>query len=169
MSLVGSIAVGVVLIWLLATIAYQNSPLRPLLARFDVFKILPSWSFFAPNPATRDSHIVIRDLLIDGTLSAWRPISFFPRREMLHVVWHPAKRPRKILRDASKSIKLTHRRSNSKGVVQCSLPYLIILHYCNLQGPRAWNAVARQFAVVETSGREGRRIWITFISGFHRL
>ena len=169
MSAVGSIAVGLVLLWLLATIAYQDAVLRGALGRLGALKIFPSWSFFAPSPATRDSHIVVRDLLGDGMISAWSPVSFFPTRTPLHVIWHPAKRPRKILRDAAKSIKLTRRNSVSKGVVQCSLPYLMILHYCIAQHSRAANAVARQFAIVETSGREGRRIWISFISEFHRL
>ena len=169
MSPVGPAAVSVVVLWLLATIAYQYAPFRMAVGRFDVFKMLPSWSFFAPRPATRDSHIVVRDLLFDGTISTWRPVSFFPARTLLQVIWHPAKRPRKILRDASKAIKLTRDRSASKDVIQCSLPYLIILHYCNLETPRGSNAMARQFAIVETSGRLGRRIWITFISEFHQL
>jgi hypothetical protein len=166
MPTVGSIAIGLVLVWLLITIAYQRGPFRATLAPLDRLTLLPSWSFFAPNPATRDSHIVIRDLLRDGKLSAWEPVSLFPTRTLLQVLWHPAKRPRKVLRDASKSIKLTRLRSESKGVVQCSLPYLVILHYC-IQRAHSGNAVARQFAVVETSGRESRRIWITFISDFH--
>jgi hypothetical protein len=77
------------------------------LGRWDVFKLLPSWSFFAPSPANRDSHIVVRDLLHDGTLSAWSPVSRFPSRDLLHVIWHPAKRPRKILRDATGTDCLT--------------------------------------------------------------
>lgn len=169
MSVVGSIAIGLVLLWLLGTIAYQLSAFRRVLGRFDGSGIFPSWSFFAPSPATRDSHIVVRDLFLDGTVGAWAPVSFFPTRTALHVIWHPAKRPRKILRDASKSIRLTRRHSVSNGVVQCSLPYLLILHYCIARHSRAGNAIARQFAIIETSGREDRRIWITFISEFHRF
>src|SRR5436305_14853778 len=99
MSELGLAPVGLVLIWLLATILYQWKFFRTFLGRIDLFKLLPSWSFFAPNPATRDSHIVIRDLLRNGTTSVWRPVSAFPTRAVRHVIWHPAKRPRKILRD----------------------------------------------------------------------
>jgi hypothetical protein len=169
MSAVGPVAIGMVVLWLLATIAYQYAPSRPTLGRLDMFKLLPSWSFFAPYPATRDSHVVVRDLLRGGAVTAWRPIYSFPTRTLGQVIWHPAKRPRKILRDASKSLKITRDRSTSKGVVQCSLPYLLILHYCQVQPRPAQEAVARQFAIVETSGREGRRIWIAFISEFHRF
>jgi len=168
-SPVGAIAVALVLLWLVATIAYQYPAFRPGLGRLDVLKILPSWSFFAPNPANRDSHIVVRDLLVDGTASAWSPVSYFATRTAVHAIWHPDKRPRKILRDASKSIKQTWLRCESKGVVQCSLPYLMVLNYCMTHRPRPTNGVARQFAIVETSGREERRMWITFLSDFHRF
>src|SRR5271169_5058562 len=135
MSAVGAVAIGVVVLWLLATIAYQYAPLRTELSRLDVLKILPNWSFFAPQPITRDTHIVVRDILVDGTLGDWQPTSIFPARALLHVIWHPAKRPEKILRDASRSLKLTRARATSVGVVQCSLPYLLILHYCTMQPP----------------------------------
>jgi hypothetical protein len=169
MSTIGAVAIGLVVLWLLVTVAYQNAPLRSELSRLDVIKTLPNWSFFAPQPITRDTHIVVRDLLVDGTVGAWRPVSAFPAREVLHVIWHPEKRPEKILRDASRTLKLIRARTTSADVVQCSLAYLLILHYCTGQPPRTLNAVARQFAIVETSGREGRRIWITFISEFHRF
>ena len=169
MSAVGPLAIGIVVLWLLATIAYQCGPLRFAVGRLDVFKLLPSWSFFAPHPAARDSHIVVRDLLGDGTASGWRTLPWFPARSLRQAVWHPEKRPLKILKDASKSIRMTRTRTASKGVIQCSLPYLMILHHCTRQVTPAPHAVARQFAIVETSGREGRRLWIVFISSFHRL
>lgn len=167
-SAFGFLAVAVVLLWLVATLAFQHATLRGVIGPWDVFKVLPSWSFFAPNPATRDSHLLVRDLLRDGTLTAWAPIASFPSRSLLHIVWHPEKRPRKILRDAAKAIRLTRSRSSSKGVTQCSIPYLVILHFCMTRHPFPANVLARQFATVDTSGRDNRRIWITFISEFHR-
>jgi hypothetical protein len=169
MSAPGFLAVLSVSVWLLATILYQLAPFQGRIGRLDGLKLLPSWSFFAPSPANRDSHIVVRELLSDGALSAWSPVCFFPSRSLLDLLWNPAKRPRKILRDAAKSIRHTARRSLSRNVVQCSLPYLVILHHCLMQRSRAQSAVAVQFAVVDTSGREERRLWITFISEFHRL
>jgi hypothetical protein len=161
------IAVALVLLWLLATIACQHPRFRMAVGRFDPFKLLPTWSFFAPEPTMRDSHVVARDLLRDGTLGPWQPASSFPARRPLQTLWHPAKRPRKILSDACQAIRLMRRRGASNEVLQCSLPYLMVLHYCNEQVARPANTVARQFAIVETSGRQGRRIWITFISEFH--
>jgi hypothetical protein len=169
MPAVGLAAVGLVVAWLVLSIAYQFVGLKPRLGRWDAFNLLPSWSFFAPSPANRDSHVVVRDLLPDGTLSPWQTVSVFPPRSLLHLVWHPEKRPRKILRDAGKAIRITRRQATNDAVVECSLPYLVVLHHCINAATLKGNAVARQFAIVETSGREDRRLWITFISQFHPL
>ena len=167
MFAVEPVAIGAVILWLLVTIAYQYPPFHATLGRIDVLRLLPSWSFFAPRPVTRDSHLVVREVLDDGTITAWRPMSCFPARRWVDAIWNPSKHSQKIIRDALRTIKLTRGRSSSADVVACSLPYLLVLHYCSTQSLSRSNAVARQFAIVETSGREGRRIWITFISAFH--
>jgi hypothetical protein len=169
MAAVDSVAVGLVVLWLLLSIMHQVASLQSWLGRWDVLNLLPSWSFFAPSPANRDSHVVVRDLLADGTLGRWESASVFPPRLLSHLVWHPEKRPRKILRDAGKAIRITRRHATNDEVVQCSLPYLVVLHHCIKGHAPGSNAVARQFAIVETSGREDRRLWITFISQFHPL
>jgi hypothetical protein len=161
----GYIPIVIVSFWLFGTILYQHSFFRQHLGKYDPLKLLPTWSFFAPRPASRDSHIVIRDLLHNGQTTNWITLSCFPNRRLLHTIWHPAKRPRKVLRDASKSIRI-YSDTASPDLVQYSLQYILLLHFCT-QFPRLENAVARQFAIVESSGRQDRRLWITFISGFH--
>jgi len=165
----GIAAVAVVTLWLIASALYQFGAFRRTLSRLDLLEVLPSWSFFAPHPATRDSHVVIQDLREDGTLSGWQTLTNLPPRRLRDLVWNPTKRPRKILRDAGKAVQRTRRHSGSEGVVQCSMAYLVILHYCLHSRPHDRSAVARQFAIVETSGRQDRRLWVTFISIFHRL
>ena len=169
MTWLGPVVIGVVALWLAATVAYQLPPLQATLGHLDVLRLLPSWSFFAPYPTMRDTHLVVRDVLADSTIGGWRPVSAFPVRRSIDAIWNPAKRPQKIVSDACQSIRSTLRRSRSIRVVQCSLPYLIVLHYGVAQSPPSANAVARQFAIVDTSGRDRRRIWITFISEWHRL
>lgn len=165
----GFVSVAVVTLWLVASALYQIGACRRRLARLDLLELLPSWSFFAPHPATRDSHVVIQDLRADGSLSGWKTVTSIPPRRLLDVVWNPTKRPRKILRDAAKSAQRTRRIAGSDGVVQCSMAYLVILHFCLEAVPHDHSAVSRQFAIVETSGRQGRRVWITFISIFHQF
>jgi hypothetical protein len=169
MNAIGPLVCIVVVLWLILTLAYQYDRVQVAIGRLDPFKLLPSWAFFAPNPAYRDLHIVVRELRANGTLGPCTPICFFPDRSLGHLFWNPAKRPRKILQDAVQSMKRFRRWSASEKVLQCSLPYLLILHYVTTQYSRGPDAVAVQFAVIETSGWEDRRIWITFLSGFHRL
>jgi hypothetical protein len=169
MPSLGALACAVVLLWLLATLVYQYGPVQIAIDRRTPFKLLPSWAFFAPNPAYRDYYLVARELRRDGTLGPCTHIGPSPDCRLSHLVWNPAKRPVRILQDAMQSIKRIRKWSPSEQVVQCSLPYLLLLHYVTTQYECGPEAIATQFAVVETSGREGQRIWISFVSGFHRL
>ncbi len=168
MDIAGTAAVVLVVIWLLLTLAYQYKPIGRKMGRFDFCRLLPSWTFFAPSPATRDYHLLIRDQLSNGELSDWCEVTMAQPRGKFDGIWHPAKRRRKILSDAAQSIKLLNRETESS-VVQHSLPYLLILHYCVTQHARSASSEARQFAFVETSGIKDRKLWVTFISKFHPL
>lgn len=169
MTSLGIVACAVVVLWLLATLAYQYSPVQVAIERRAPFKLLPAWAFFAPNPAYHDYHLVVRELRRNGTLGPCTPIGASPDRRLSHLIWHPAKRPERVLQDAMQSIKRLRRWSASDQVVQCSLPYLLLLHYATTQYRCGPEAVAMHFIVVETSGRDEKRVWISFVSGFHRL
>ncbi len=168
MDTVDLLAIALVSAWLVATMAYQHPRLRPRLSRFDPFRLLPAWSFFAPHPVTRDNHVVVRGVLEDGTVTPWCNATRFPARSWRDAVWNPSKRPQKVLRDASRSLKIMRGRSGSPAAVECSLAYLLVLHACRVQ-PAVRDAVALQFAIVETSGHQDRAMWITFVSRVHPL
>jgi hypothetical protein len=165
MSAAGIAACGAVLFFLALTLVYQCDRFGSRISQYDLLHILPRWTFFAPNPAMRDCHIVCRDRLVNGSLSPWTPVRFSPGRTAMDVIWHPGKRPRKVLSDAAQSLKRMRRRSASG--LQYSLPYILILRRCVAQYPPSGEALARPFALVETSGRDDRRLWITFTSEFH--
>ncbi len=169
MSLEGLILNVMVVIWLIATIAYQYKPYSNKMAPLDIFRLLPRWTFFAPNPAMRDCHVLIRDQYADGSLGPWTPLALAAPRGRFDPIWHPSKRARKIMSDASQSLKTMRREAGTDVGLQYSLPYLLILNCCVSQRPCLNNVMARQFALVETSSRENRRIWITFTSELHPL
>lgn len=129
--------------------------------------LLPRWTFFAPNPATRDLHLVVRDRLLSGELTEWEELEYAPERGNFDAVWHPGKRSRKAVTDAAQSLKMIVRRNVMW--VPGSLPYLVILNMCVHGVPRKLQATARQFALVETSGRVDRQLWIVYSSQFHPL
>jgi hypothetical protein len=169
MPSLGILACALVSLWLLATLAYQYSPVQVAIDRWDPFKLLPTWAFFAPHPAYHDYYLLVRELRRDATLGPLASISSPVDRRLMHLVWNPAKRPQKILQDAMQSIKRIRKWSTSDQVVRYSLPYLLLLHYVTTQYACSLDAIAVQFMVVETSGRDGNRIWISFVSGFHRV
>lgn len=169
MTAVGLTACVAVVAWLLATLVYQYSPVQVAVDRHDPFKVLPSWAFFAPNPAYHDYHLLVRELRRDGSFGPCVAIGKYAERRLTHAIWNPAKRPQRVLLDAMQAIKRFRRWSASEDVLQCSLPYLLLLHHAILHYQRGADAAALQFVVAETSGRDGKRIWIAFVSGFHRL
>src|ERR1700749_2377098 len=104
MRWIDPLAIGFVILWLAATIGYQFTPVRAAIGRLDVLRLLPRWSFFAPFPTMRDSHLVVRDLCDDGKICAWQPAAAFPVRRPIDAIWNPAKRPQKVLSDACQGI-----------------------------------------------------------------
>jgi hypothetical protein len=158
-----------IVIWLILTLAYQYKPLGDRIARYDFFRLLPRWTFFAPHPAMRDCHLLVRNRLGDGTITRWQPVSIARSRCTIDSVWHPAKRARKIISDAHQSLRTLSRSPNYERSIRFSLPYILVLQYCASKHPHPGDSADFQFAIVETSGRSDRKIWITFISGFHLL
>jgi hypothetical protein len=60
MSAAGIAACGAVLFFLALTLVYQCDRFGSRISQYDLLHILPRWTFFAPNPAMRDCHIVCR-------------------------------------------------------------------------------------------------------------
>jgi hypothetical protein len=158
-----------VLIWLIATLAYQYRPFAKRLVQIVPLQLLPRWTFFAPNPAVRDSHLLIRYELSDGSFGRWHTVPFAGPRSPLDCVWNPTKRPRKVLSDATQSLKVIRARNRSIANLQCTLPYLLLLRHCWSRPERPRDAISYQFAIVETSNRENRAIRLAFVSGLHKF
>lgn len=159
----------VVALWLIATLAYQYKPFAKRLIKIDPFQLLPRWTFFAPNPSIRDAHLLVRYELSDQSLGRWHTVPFAGPRRPLDCVWNPNKRARKVLSDATQSLKVMRARKWSHANLQCTLPYLLLLRYCWARSERPDDAVSYQYAIVETSNRENRAIWLAFVSAFHRF
>jgi hypothetical protein len=107
---------AILALWALLTLLNQFHPLfqrrvsRGLAARlvawakrYDACALVPLWTFFAPNPGTRDHDVFYRDQLLDGTLTPWRALGEEPPG-WWRVVWNPRKRFRKGLMDMSRAL-----------------------------------------------------------------
>jgi hypothetical protein len=165
MSIFGAASMFFVLIWLLLTVPYQYVPWSQHIARYDLIGLLPRWTFFAPNPAISDLHLLVRDRLENGQYTDWQELQLSHDRIWYESLWNPAKRARKAFNDAAQLLKTITRRDGMWA--PGSLPYLILLNCCVHGLPKQDNAKERQFSIVESVGRNERKLWIIYTSQFH--
>jgi hypothetical protein len=165
-----SSGVGVLfLVWIAATILFQFDAPSLFLSRFDVFRILPRWTFFSPNPGQHDMHLVYRDRRLSGLLTAWREVDFIATPAAIPLLWNPEKRLAKILWDCWASIQHFNKLNGYNPVfLPVSGAYVMLLNVA-LRGPRIDDGYERQFALLRSKGFVSREIQPLFVSQFHLL
>jgi hypothetical protein len=112
----------------------------------DVFLLLPMWTFFAPNPGTTDARLLWREALGSRHLGPWHELSP-PRSHPMRAIWNPNRRIQKAIAVAGGL--LAHAGESESTTL--TIPYLLLLNYVAAQTGSP-HAIARQFAVVRTSG-----------------
>ena len=131
-------------------------------------KLVPTWSFFAPNPGSHDFRLLYRDELAGGSITGWHEVRAFPeRRAPTAALWNPGQRRKKALFDLAQ--ELTAGSSTWDGepqLVKLSVPYLAILTFVSSLDRTALSR-RRQFLVAATSRRDEPRV--LFVSGMHDL
>lgn len=143
------VATIVFLAWFLVSVAGQVPGKTGFwVRRFDVIGLIPSWSFFAPNPVRTDTHLMYRHVLASEEVTDWtEAFVWHPRR--LRLIWNPDRRAEKAISDASGQIL---GRSDTRGMTW-SVPYLLLLNYVDgLPRPHATKSV--QFALMTSFGSE---------------
>ncbi len=165
-------ALGLVFgVWLVLTVLnqFRKPDLLRVLRPFDPFALIPSWTFFAPNPAVNDVNLLVRDELGGGVKSPWREV------DQLHpnpwrALWHPEKRTRKAVYDLSVSVgELVRDTTIDPELYSYDLAYLLLLNHTSSQ-PRSALTTRRQFMVVRSRGyADDRAPAVVFVSWFHRL
>lgn len=135
----------------------------------DQYAFIPNWSFFAPVPGTSDYHLMVRDKLVDGTVTVWREADLnLQARGSLGFVWNPAKRTNKALCDIVPILLQVVVSANGQHqTVYFSLPYLMLLNAVS-SFPRSPFAVRRQFMLVKTDGPDASPD-VLFVSAEHAL
>ena len=146
----GAVAWALSITLLALTLACQRPGTRWLrvLKDRDVAALLPSWTFFAPNPGVTDTRLLWRDLRPDGTASAWHEVHP-PRASLVRAAWNPRKRQSKLITDAGAILGRMAAANPDNMAIMVSVAYLLILHGISAQ-PASPMAVARQFLVLQT-------------------
>jgi hypothetical protein len=177
MSVFSAVLLGLLALWFLLSVLVQFRPVAGVgrlvvwVKSRDVLALIPAWTFFAPNPGTRDYELLYRDLLVDGLYTPWkeveRPVGSFTR-----ALWNPAKRRQKAVVDlCSILIRMASRTKTELGAKQLviSVPYLNLLTYVSKLETSPLSAY-RQFLIATTFGyHSDKKPEICYVSNLHAL
>lgn len=147
------------LVWLVASAINQFSwPWWKRVAGFDLFGLLPYWTFFAPRPGTDDTRLVYRDVMDDGSRGGWIEVATICESSpLLRMLWHPAKLDNKALSDLVQMLATeVQARDTKPAAMLISLPYVQLLEAV-MRAPREERVTARQFALLRTHGERPPR------------
>ena len=159
-----AIAAFLALWLLLSAIAQIPSRAADRIKGWDVFGIIPSWSFFAPQPARTDPHLLYRHRCADGAISAWTE-AFVWRPVWHRCLWNPDRRAEKAISDASSYLQS---RKEALGV-RFSVAYLLLLDYVG-HLPHPADAAEVQFALMGSWGPGAKgEPFVRFVSDTHPL
>jgi hypothetical protein len=164
----------VLAVWFVLSAANQiPGPWRGRLGPLSSFSLLPSNSFFAPDPIDVDYHLVFRDMRGSEQIGPWRQIAF-ESDGWARLFWSTAKRDHQAMLAAVSGLAGVQQLvapvvDDAESIMQVSLPYLFLLHRV-LSEPRTHGADERQFMVVQTSGFCQRRgMELAVLSNYHRF
>lgn len=150
-----AIVAGIFITWILATCVcqFKETKLSSWLKKFDTFSLIPLWTFFAPNPGTKDYHLLYREKSRNGEVSDWIEIDIQENRRFWSFLWNPRKRTKKVLSDIIQGlvpmIPSSKKKSNS---IMLSLPYMLVLNVVGLQKAQTGDHDSRQFVLAESEG-----------------
>lgn len=158
-------------LWLLLTIFNQfNLKWAKQIKTQDVFHLLPSWTFFAPNPGTSDYHIVYRTMDDNKNISAFIEIPLHNNRQLTHACWNSSKRTKKALTDLVMSLKkLCVVEDLKKEKLQVSFSYIALLNFLT-HIEKSTSVKFIQFAILESKGfNDPNQPQLLICSDFHHV
>jgi hypothetical protein len=129
--------------------------------------LIPSWTFFAPNPARADSRLIWREQHGDGWC-AWRELHFGFAPVRSRWLINTELIENKAITDLVGSLQRIRADRNARDALLSS-PYVALLNIV-VDQPRRTRCTAVQFAIVRTSRiAAARRVDIIFLSEIHDL
>ena len=139
--------------WFILTIINQfNYKWVQKVKKFDVFHLLPRWTFFAPNPGTSDYHFVFRLMDVNNNVSSFTEIPLYGNRNFLSAFWNSNKRVKKALADLVMDL---NRQCVSKEIneenIKISFSYIALLNFLS-NVPKSTNTKSIQFAILKSQG-----------------
>lgn len=159
--------------WLLITCVSQ--PLfftTNWISRYDVLRLIPIWTFFAPNPGVSDFNLLSRFKLQDGTITTFDEIPLRGPKKISTALFNPHRRLQKALHDHARSVVMqieTELTDENRDNIKLTFSYISLLSYC-AELPAPADAHFIQFIILESFGYQpltDTRLIIN--SEFHKL
>jgi hypothetical protein len=134
----------------------------------DSLALIPSWTFFAPNPGVTDYKLLYRDRLFNGQFNNWKEVAH-RNNSILNFIWNPDKRRQKAIADSCRSLLQTANKNSENKAILSSAPYLTIMAYI-MNMPKNSLYEYRLFLIVRTFGYiSSKPPDILFLSYLHKL
>jgi hypothetical protein len=152
-------------IWAAISIVGQRrNSLSGWLRAWDLFGLIPTWTFFAPNPVSRDHYLYYRDYSTES-VGSWHRAFDADVRTWWDPLWSPVRREEKAISDAMFHVL---DQAGELGItrIQFSVSYLTVLSFVSSL-PLKSDTIARQFLFAVRRGRETPRP--VFLSNIHVL
>ena len=156
--------------WLILSILAQFSQHKWVrwFKYYDIFALIPVWTFFAPNPGVTDFRLLYRDKLFDGQYTPWKEVEYSDS-SLFCTIWNPDKRRQKAIVDNCIFLLQDIGRNIKNKSILVSTPYLVILTYV-MAMPRSSLSEYRQFLIGRTFGyHTSKEPEILFISHPHKI
>lgn len=163
MSVAQGVLATLFLCWgILSVLCQKKTRLAQYLRAWDSFGLIPSWTFFAPNPVSADNYLYYRDHG-PSSVGVWRRAFNADSRTAVDAIWCPLRREEKAVSDA-----MFHLLDQSEEVgevrLHYSISYLVILSYVESRLHDV-GATATQFMFA--AKRRGKNPIPLFVSDVH--
>ena len=163
---------GLFTAWFLISVAAQlRDDVQARMPALSGAGLIPRWAFFAPRPATHDTHLMYRDRDSFGTIGELVPVTSPESRRWFHAVWNPNKFHTKVVDDLMAAMAVQKRDIEHNDFAEQSLmltvPYIALLHIV-MHARRPETSVARQFVIINDQPfSPHRHPEVGFVSKFH--
>lgn len=154
--------------WFALSVARQlQGPVRKVIVRWDLFRLIPSWSFFA-FPTRHDFTFIRRFRRTDGSLTSWEPIGLASPRPRGAFLWHPQLLSFTVGKEFASQAACVGDGATRQRVVR-SARYGLLVAFLSANAPFR-DAVAMQFIVYASRQFDVQcPRQIVFLSEFHEI
>ncbi|EFC86707.1 hypothetical protein [Parafrankia sp. EUN1f] len=170
-EVLATVAVGLVFAgWFAASVLNQFAlGWWKRIVRYDLLGLVPRWTFFAPDPAREDVHIVYRDRS-GTTRGPWRALTTAPPNPWVRWIWNPGRFERKASIDLVNGLRSSRQQlKEHPNALILSTPYVGLAGWVARQS-RDSSAAYREFAVLTSMGfPPDQELSVEFASQAHRL